>query len=150
MKRCGNLAIFILMILATSISLYAHGVSYKVIRGGIGIQAQYDDGQPISYSSCKIFAPSDMKTPYQQGLTDKYGRFLFVPDSSGEWKIEVDDGMGHGLVKKIAITKDMTLMKGLERKHLNRYQDILIGISIIFGITGIAFYFAGKKNAPKS
>jgi len=150
MTRYVKSILIALIALGLHSQIQAHGVSYKVIQGGIGIQAQYDDGQPISYSDCKIFAPGDMKTPYQQGLTDKYGRFVFVPDTSGIWKIEVDDGMGHGLIEKVDISNDMTLTKGLEQKHFNRYQDILMGVSVIFGITGIAFYFAAKKNPRQS
>jgi len=150
MRNYVKIVFFILILFGLQIRIAAHGVDYTVIRGGVGIQAKYDDGQPISYSDCKIFAPGDMKAPYQQGLTDKYGRFLFIPDTAGSWKIEVDDGMGHGLIEKISISSEMTLAEGLEQKHLNRYQDILIGVSIIFGITGIAFYFAAKKKTEIS
>jgi len=131
-------------------TLLAHGVDYEVIQGGLGIKAEYDDGQPLAFCDVRIFSPKDAKTAYQQGLTDGYGRFLFVPDTSGNWKVEVDDGMGHGLIETIPISAEMTLTKGLEKKHLNRYQEIIIGVSIIFGLTGIGFYFAGKKNTEDS
>jgi len=131
-------------------TLFAHGVDYEIIKGGIGVQVQYDSGQPLAFCDFLVFSPRDAKTAYQQGLTDKYGRFLFIPDTTGNWRVEVDDGMGHGLVEMIPVSSEMTFTKEMESKHLNRYQKILIGVSIIFGITGIGFYFAGKKNTIES
>jgi len=142
--------LIVIGVFLTAGQLQAHGVDYEIIQGGIGIKALYDDGQPLSFSECKIYSPGNTESAYQQGLTDKYGRFLFVPDTSGIWKIEVDDGMGHGLIQTISVTQDLTLAKGLEQKHLNRYQEVIIGISIIFGLTGIGYYLAGRNNIRRS
>jgi nickel transport protein len=59
----------------------------------------FEGGGAISDAPVKVFAPSRegeaAHRPYQTGRTDARGRFAFVPDGVGVWRIEVDDGMGH-------------------------------------------------------
>jgi len=127
---------------------FGHGVEYSIIKGGVGIKAYYSDGTPMSYSEVKIFSPEDRNTEFQTGITDKNGCFLFFPDSKGKWKIEINDGMGHGIVKEIDISEDLT-SKIETTYHLPLWKKILYGLSIIFGFTGVFFYLSTKKKLPK-
>ncbi len=123
--------------------LLAHGTRAERIEGGVGIAARYDDGSPITYSEVKVYSPADRENPFQEGLTDKRGQFLFLPDERGEWRIVVDDGMGHLLTEVIVVDEDLKVDQ-VEHYLMPRYQGILMGISIIFGLAGIAFYFTAK------
>jgi len=124
---------------------FGHGVHYEKIEGGIGIEANYDDGTPMSYSEVKVYSLQDKETEFQQGLTDKNGRFVFFPDVKGKWKLVVNDGMGHGIVTNISFEEEMKVKK-TGTAHFSRWQKILIGVSLIFGITGILFYLVAKKR----
>ncbi len=36
---------------------HAHGVNATIIQGGIGVQAQYDNGEPMAYAEVHVYAP---------------------------------------------------------------------------------------------
>lgn len=124
---------------------FAHGVHHEIIKGGIGIEVKYDGGLSMAFSEIKIYSPVNKKICFQEGLTDKNGRFIFSPDREGKWKIIVQDGTGHGLVKEIDVGKGMELKRETVTTF-SRWQKMLIGVSLIFGITGIMFYFVTKKQ----
>ena len=78
-------------------SAEAHGTGYRVIRGpaAIAVEFFYSDNEPMSYSEVMVFSPQDKNVEYQNGRTDRQGRFAFCPSVPGKWRIEADDGMGH-------------------------------------------------------
>ena len=129
--------------------LYAHGVNGKVDAGGIVVSAEYDSGEAMSYAKVKISAPG-AKLTFQSGRTDRNGRFCFFPDAPGAWEVAVDDEMGHRL--ELSVPVDETLVfqdkqqRGETGKSLpSRYEKAFMGISIIFGISGILFWWRGKR-----
>ena len=133
--------------------LYAHGVSGKVDSGGIVVTAKYDSGEAMSYAKVKISAPG-AKLTFQSGRTDRNGRFSFFPDTPGDWEVVVDDEMGHRLELKVPVNETLTLQTNEQRGEvgpasLSRYQKAFMGICIIFGISGIFFWWKGKKTFGK-
>lgn len=143
MKR-ASLIFFIIMFVGTN-ELLAHGVVYEISKEeAFIIKIAYDDGIPMNYAEVKVFSPGDQKIEYQNGRTDKNGRFVFFPDKAGKWKIEVNDGMGHGVITDVSIEEGLKL-KEKTRGHLTRWQKILFGLSLIIGITGILFYFSARQ-----
>ncbi len=141
--------IFLIFLMVSLKSVcFAHGIIHREIEGGIGIEVTYDDGSPMSYSEVKVYSPGDEETEFQQGFTDKNGRFLFSPDVEGKWKIIVNDGMGHGVVTNISVRETMEIKKR-DVPHFLRWQKAIIGVSLIWGIIGTLFHFlqkGGKKN----
>lgn len=131
---------------------WSHGVRGRISSGkGILVEAEYDDGEPMSYASIEIF-DSEEKLPFQTGRTDRNGRFLFYPDKMGDWRVAVSDGMGHRLALKTNIDKILNLKKtneqqakGINESSPSRYEKALMGISIIFGISGILFWWRGRR-----
>lgn len=122
-----------------------HGVEHTVIEGGVGIEVSYADGTPMNYSDVTVFSPLDSATEFQQGLTDKNGRFVFFPDATGAWRVTVDDGMGHAVSTDIEIREGMSV--GVkEPPRFSRLQGIIIGVSVIFGIFGISSWFCARKR----
>jgi len=138
-------------LLAIAENVWSHGVLGRVGSGkGILVEVEYDDGEPMTYASIEIF-DSDENLPFQSGRTDRNGRFLFYPDKMGDWKVVVTDGMGHRLALKTNIDKTLNInkteqqAKSINQGFLSRYERALIGISIIFGISGIFFWWKGRK-----
>ena len=149
--RYRGLMIFIsgVLLLVPSL-LYAHGVNGKVDAGGIVVTAEYDSGEAMSYAKVKISAPG-AKITFQSGRTDRNGRFSFFPDAPGDWEVVVDDEMGHRLELKVPVNETMTLQTNEQRGNdgqasLSRYQKALMGICIIFGISGILFWWKGRRS----
>jgi len=76
----------------------AHGVDGWVTESAAMLPAvnfKYSDGSPASYASVKIWSPASDSLEYQNGRTDKNGRFSFIPDIDGKWRIIMNDGVGH-------------------------------------------------------
>ena len=74
----------------------AHGVNYQ--ESGlrpVALDFFYSTGELMSYLKAEVFSPSDEKIAYQSGRTDAGGRFAFVPDKPGKWRVVVNDDDGH-------------------------------------------------------
>ena len=129
--------------------LHAHGVTSKIDAGGIVVSAMYDTGEAMDYARVTISAPGASLT-FQSGRTDRNGRFCFFPDVSGDWKVVIDDEMGHRLEVNVFVDQAMSLQANRENEktgpgYLTRCQKAIMGVSIIFGISGILFWWRGRK-----
>jgi nickel transport protein len=125
-----------------------HGVEYRRIGGGAGVEVRYDDGTPMQHSEVTVYTPSEEEKVFQLGHTDGNGRFLFFPDTAGIWKVKVNDGMGHGIIAEIS-TAGENLQDASPYPSFSRREKIITGVSIIWGFTGLLFYIAAKKNNRK-
>lgn len=129
-------------------TVYAHGVVYEVKEDkSVIIKVEYDDGEPMSYADVKIFSPTEKEIEHQNGRTDKNGCFAFLPDIVGEWKITVNDGMGHGVVEKVKV-KEAMVIESIHVIHRSWtwFQKLIVGISIIWGLAGVICYFKVRKK----
>lgn len=149
-KRTGLIMLFGIGIFLLPMRLYSHGVASKVDPGGIAVKAEYSTGEPMSYAKVKIDAPGGEHT-FQSGRTDRNGRFCFFPDVQGEWKMIVDDEMGHRLEVKVPVDETLLLQpnqqqEGVGEGSLSRFQGALIGISAIFGIFGTILGWKGYRK----
>ncbi len=130
-------------------SVYGHGVKGKTDSGGIIVSAEYDSGEPMSYAKTKIISP-DTKLTFQSGRTDRNGRFCFFPDMPGNWKVVVDDEMGHRLEVPVSVNEAKQLKTDKQTESsLPKYKKALMGICIIFGISGCIFLWKGKRDRYK-
>ena len=128
--------------------IYAHGVQGNVENGGLVVTAQYDTGEVMSYAKVSISAP-DAKLSFQSGRTDRNGRFCFFPDVPGEWKVVVDDEIGHRLELAVSVRDDLgatdTDEAAVAKGSASRWQGVITGVSIIFGLFGILFLWKRRK-----
>ena len=135
------------LVCLTSKALYAHGVDYEIKNGkAVTIKVEYDDGEPMNYAAVKIFSPADEKIEHQNGRTDKNGYFSFSPDQTGDWKITVEDGMGHGIATKFHVDETMEVEETRTNGDVPRWYKLIVGISIIWGLAGTFFYFKARKR----
>jgi nickel transport protein len=153
MRHNELVILFLIMTFLPLSALYAHGVRGKVSTGGIVVTAEYDTGEPMSYAKVKISAlGTDLI--FQSGRTDRNGRFCFFPDATGDWKVVVDDEIGHRLEIMVAVNDSMRLKSDQQKREsitssFSRYERALMGISIIFGISGILFWWKGKRISKR-
>lgn len=132
------------MLFLLSFLLFTHGVEVEVNEvKGIEITIQYADGTPMADADVKIMSPSGKE---KNDLTDDKGRLVFYPDENGKWKVEIDDGLGHGAIKEIEWSGTI---KREEKKKLSQGQKLLTGLGIILGISGIISYILLIKEKRK-
>ncbi len=116
----------------------AHGVRYTVSQhGAVIVAATFDDGRPMAYCDAAVYSPAAPDIAYQAGDTDPAGRFAFVPDTHGNWRVSVDDGMGHHVVADVSVDPGHMVPAGGSPRAIKRPLALLIGLSLIFGCFGI-------------
>ena len=59
------------------------------------VQFAYAGGQVPTYAKVEVYGPADANVEFQNGRTDAQGRFAFMPDTPGQWRIIMADNMGH-------------------------------------------------------
>lgn len=59
------------------------------------VQFAYAGGSVPTYAKVEVYSPADAKVEFQNGRTDAQGRFAFMPDTPGQWRIIMADNMGH-------------------------------------------------------
>jgi nickel transport protein len=115
----------------------AHGVRYSLSEGAMVVTATYDDGSPMAFCDASVFSPADPANAYQAGNTDPRGRFAFVPDTNGLWRLTVDDGMGHAMKAEVNVGTGAVGSAGPDEKKISRPMALLMGFCLIFGLFGI-------------
>jgi uncharacterized GH25 family protein len=147
--------LFCLSIMAFSVLAFAHGVGIKVVEQSpfIKIESSYSGEEPLANAQALVFAPDNKETEFQRGRTDAYGFFVFIPDRAGDWRFEVDDEMGHRKEIVIPVTEEFlqgdTFGDQGDKTVVPTYIKIILGLSLIIGITGI-FYGIKAKRILKS
>jgi nickel transport protein len=130
-----------------NLSLFAHGIFYKVLDGALTINITAPNNLAISDAKVVIYAPEG-SLPYTKGITDVNGNFSFLPDTQGNWKVVLNIPSDHGNHKKeFSIVVDEKLkMKNYEKQPYERYFAILASLGLIFGIFGLYTMYLRKKD----
>ena len=151
--KLGWLALLIicLLVMAGAGVARAHGVELFVEdRPTVQVRVAYADGEPMSYAEVLIHAPDDAERAFQRGRTDRSGRFAFVPSVKGSWRMVVSDGMGHR-IEKTLVVKDIKTGGGVRAPSssgLSKFWKVLVGLSLIAGIFGLAALFWAYRRSP--
>ena len=125
--------------------IYAHGVGFKYSSfKALTLEFFYSTGEKMSYREAKVFSPKDNKFAVQTGRTDEEGRFAFIPDCVGEWRVIVRDEEGHQCEAKINIDDLNNIdVKVLEAAKDEREEPLyiraILGVSIIFNLALIIY-----------
>ena len=129
----------------------AHGalINYQTTKT-IEIQSQYDTGEPLANAQVSVYTPENPNTPWQTGITDETGKFVFTPDANleGYWEVKVRQA-GHGGLVSIPInTEGQTNSSNTfqDSNSLNSLQRGLMIGSVIWGCIGTALFF--MKSQP--
>ena len=123
------------LVLLSAGEIFAHGVGYRESElRAIPLEFSYSTGEKMSYCEASVFSPNDSKFAAQTGRTDEQGRFAFIPDVSGDWRIVVSDGQGHRCeaVIKIENVKSEAFIESTTNQ--SKFIPAILGVSIIFNI----------------
>ena len=104
---------------------FAHGASFQretisatVVRFG------YSTGEPMSDTDVIVRAPD--QSIALRTRTDRDGRVAFVPAAPGEWRAEIDDGLGHDVTATVQVADDGTAAVRGEARQLAIPQSLLL------------------------
>lgn len=141
--------------------LFAHGLIVKtdLHPPAVVVSSSYDGGGVPAFAVATVFGPDASESPYQAGRADASGRFAFLPDRAGEWTVLIDDEMGHRRRATIVIDRDFLDGKGpfAEKPEISSEKPaaaaglstpakFLIGLCLIFGLTGFFMGFKARRD----
>lgn len=113
---------------------------------------RYSTGEPVSFARIKIFPPSTRERNVEAlvSITDRNGVFCFIPDEEGEWRVDMEDGMGHkGTIAVNAVfgrEAEAAALTGGDAKPAGRTPlvfNIALGLSLLLNIFGV-WYLLGR------
>ena len=89
--------VFAALLLMGAAQAHAHALyAAHTLQGSVAlVQFAYAGGQVPTYAKVEVYSPADAKVEFQNGRTDAQGRFAFMPDTPGQWRIIMADNMGH-------------------------------------------------------
>jgi nickel transport protein len=133
-------------------ALFGHGVEVYDVTGedrpAQTIYFRYSTGEPMSFAKIKIFPPSTMERNVESlvSITDRNGMFCFIPDEEGEWRVDIEDGMGHR--GSITVNAGMPAGEAAAASigsggKLPLPISIILGLSLLLNIFAL-WFFAGK------
>ncbi len=132
----------LLLLTLLGMGLYAHEVRYVVSEtNATQIFITYGDGAPFDYEPYTIYAP-DQTVPFQSGYTAKDGSIVFVPNSSGVWRITAASEDGHGAT--ISYTHSLSSVQA-PQTH-TRLDRLLLGVGIVLALFGTWALFFSRKS----
>ncbi len=123
--RCMFFMIAVAGFLLAPAAAFAHGTDYRVVDDNepvVGMAFFYSDKVPMRYAEVLVYSPENDKIEFQNGRTDAEGRFAFFAETPGDWRVEVNDGMGHAVHAKVAVSsgeareKDAETISDTEKK----------------------------------
>lgn len=150
-------AMLLTVVVCTAGRAGAHGTEGWLEEGcGIRLVARYDDGEPMRHARVSIACRDESGENtiiFQTGYTDRKGRFLFIPEDNGKYRVTVQDEMGHQLVlgKMVDATEtgaaqsSSTGMTTRDRRTSDKAMGVIAGIATIFGLGGLLYGRHQKK-----
>jgi nickel transport protein len=138
----------------------AHGLltDVRFQSPSVLIRTQFSEAQPVVDAMVTIFSPSASEVVWQTGRTDRAGNFAFIPDAGGDWVFIVDDQKGHAKKLTISVPADFIASpefpaeiaagnSGELASPRERIYQTIIGLALIFGITGIFYGVRSRQTA---
>ena len=80
------------------------------------VQFAYAGGDVPTYAKVEVYSPADSKVEFQNGRTDAQGRFAFMPDAQGQWRIIMADNMGHRVEHAVDVSPAQGSAQGATRE----------------------------------
>ncbi|MDR0563024.1 MAG: hypothetical protein LBG73_10095 [Spirochaetaceae bacterium] len=136
--------------------VFGHGVEAFNMIGGESNKAQsvyfkYSTGEPMMYAKIRVYPPSQPDMEILQSITDRNGYFMFMPDETGDWKIDAEDGMGHLGSIMIPVQSLETgdsggaVSSGGGLGSTPLVLRLLLGLSLILNVFAVYGFIASRK-----
>lgn len=113
----------------------------------IRLHAFYDTGEPMSHAQVIIYAPDAPASPWGQGVTDRDGRFEFIPDAhAGRWSVQVRQS-GHGAMAHVEMGGDVPVMISAAGSQSWLQRMVMVAL-VAWGALGTALFVLRKTGQP--
>lgn len=113
------------------------------------VRFAYSDGKGPEFAAVRVTAADG--TEFQNGRTDARGRFAFVPDAPGTWRISVTDGMGHKVEHAVDVavpgTPNETARPDSAEAALPLPLRAALGLSLLANLALLASLFRRRGSA---
>ena len=123
------------LLLAGTLLAHDLSVGQRTEGAAVVLSALYGGSEPAAFCQVSVRAPSKPEAEFQTGRTDARGRFAFVPDGPGDWKVVVDDEMGHRVELQVRWSGSGGGVPDAAGQPL--WQKALTGASLLLGVTGL-------------
>jgi nickel transport protein len=123
-----------------------HGLRYHVNHAeAVVIRVTFANKTAFSHHPYEIIRPNET-APCFTGETDADGRIVFVPDSSGAWRIRTYSEDGHGLNITL-IAEGGRVIPPHDEPAAIGYTRLLLGLVILLALFNLyaLFYRRGKR-----
>ena len=117
--RCAAICLAAALLLTgTAAQAPAHALYAADTRhdGVVLVQFAYSGGEQPTYAKVEVYSPADAKVEFQNGRTDAQGRFAFMPDTPGQWRIIMADNMGHRVEHAVDVSPAQGSAQGATRE----------------------------------
>lgn len=127
--------VWLVLLLAGGAQAHDLAVVTRVSGEAVLVTAEFGGTEAAAFCQVAVFSPAKADAEFQTGRTDARGRFAFVPDAPGKWRVIVDDEMGH----RQEATMEWRQAGGAESGGAAQpaWQKALTGASLLLGLTGI-------------
>lgn len=157
-RKAGRAAIVIASALGFAAHLPAHDLQTKVEIEPpfVVISASYEGTEAASFIAVTVHAPASASVKadaFQTGRTDYEGQFVFLPTGPGDWRVLLDDEMGHRveLVANVASgnsAETAAASPSAESGGRGTGERLLVGLSILFGAAGLLYGWLSRRPKP--
>jgi nickel transport protein len=113
-------------------SAHAHALRGVETPGAMAVSFTYGDHEPAADTDVTVLAPGN-DDPFFEGFTDAHGVFAFKPTSPGNWRVVMDDGLGHRAVVHVSVDEQLN---ATVEQHTHTI-GILSGLGWLFGVFGL-------------
>jgi nickel transport protein len=144
------------LFLVSALAAVAHDLEIRPILAppAVIVAAAYAGTEPVPFAKVQIFSPADAAHEFQAGNTDKTGKFSFVPDRGGAWRVVIDDEIGHRQETSVQIPESFAgsatgAAKSTASGGASRIERAITGIAILLGLTGL-WYGRSRHHRPLS
>lgn len=125
-------------------SAHAHGVGHVTETAPAqALRFYYSDGTPVGFAEAIVLNPGGDE--FLVGRTDARGRFAFIPDAAGNWRITVSDGMGHRTEATVVIGNEAAAPP----QQASLTGSLPPAVTAVLGISLIANLALGVKLVRK-
>ena len=132
--------------------IQGHTIQYQVAEGRAGVLTAYTPiANPVRFAGVKVYAPGNDSLEYANGRTDMEGRFAFVPNCPGTWKVMLHMDTSHGphsVAAEFEITEDLRVP--VQGRAFTLVGRVAIGVGLILGATGWVAYWAQRSHSKQA
>ncbi len=145
-----------LVCLCLASTALAHAVHYRVLEqdgDAVAFEVSFGPKEPAAYAAVLVYGPDDQEVEHQNGRTDRQGRFAFLPDRPGVWRVRVEAGMGHQVSFEVDVAESGTepeqeAVQGNVLSQTEIWIRAGLGASLLLNLGFLAARLRRRANRP--